>query len=44
MNPAAFFIRRPVATVLLDPKLDRMSPRTMPDCVSTLGPLEPSPG
>src|SRR6266545_260731 len=34
----------PSAVPLADPKLERMSLRTMPDWVSTLGPLEPSPG
>src|SRR5437763_16662427 len=35
----------PGVTVLPDePKLARISERTMPDCVNTLGPLVPSPG
>jgi hypothetical protein len=34
----------PVATVDEDPKLERMSARTMPLCVRTSGPFEPSPG
>src|SRR6516164_66696 len=34
----------PAATPLAEPKLDRMSLRTTPFWVSTLSPLEPSPG
>jgi hypothetical protein len=34
----------PSAVPLADPKLDRMSLRTMPDWSSALGPLDPSPG
>src|SRR3954454_5608417 len=34
----------PSAVPLISPKLDRMSLRTMSLSVSTLGPLEPSPG
>src|SRR5689334_19493848 len=34
----------PVATPDDEPKLERMSRRTMPLWVSALGPLEPSPG
>src|SRR6266571_4404679 len=34
----------PAAVPLGPAKLDRMSVRTMPDWVSTSGPLEPSPG
>ena len=34
----------PVATVVEDPKLERMSLRTMPAWFNTLAPFEPSPG
>ena len=34
----------PVAVPDREPKLDRMSDRTMPLVVSTFGPFEPSPG
>jgi len=34
----------PGATVDDEPKLDRMSRRTMPFCDKTLGPFDPSPG
>jgi hypothetical protein len=34
----------PSAVPLDDPKLERMSLRTMPDSVSTFGPFDPSPG
>ena len=34
----------PSAVPLAEPKLDRMSLRTIPDSVSTFGPFEPSPG
>jgi hypothetical protein len=34
----------PSAVPLAPPKLDRMSPRTMPLSSSVSGPLEPSPG
>jgi len=34
----------PSAVVVDEPKLERMSLRTMPESSSTLGPFEPSPG
>jgi hypothetical protein len=34
----------PSAVVVEEPKLERMSLRTMPESSSTLGPLDPSPG
>ena len=34
----------PSATPDAEPKLERMSRRTMPSCVSTFTPFEPSPG
>ena len=34
----------PSAVVVEVPKLERMSPRTIPLCSSTSGPLDPSPG
>jgi hypothetical protein len=37
-------IGTPSARPLAAPKLERMSPRTMPESVSTFGPFEPSPG
>jgi hypothetical protein len=40
----ASVIGTPAAVPLADPKLDRMSLRTIPLCESTSGPLEPSPG
>jgi hypothetical protein len=34
----------PSATPDAEPKLERMSLRTTPDSLSTLGPFDPSPG
>ena len=45
LNLSALSTTPPAALLPDDPKLDRMSLRTMPDWVSTLGPLNlPSPG